>query len=340
MSKLAPVFGVSATLVSNACKEHHIPTPPRGYWSKVRAGCKLSKPKLPNRPLGMPNTVRLGRPRRIERAPQTCEGETLEDVRKRVTAAINRQNRQEPQQSADGTRSERMWNLLAGALAGFEGKVLVEPDQPSKVIVKVYHQRVAVWILDIEASIRADRTNNAIASKSLQICMAQRAFSKEMWRTWQDEDGTPIEARILEIATEIIVCAEMQQRMADAQIVEKQFVALQTHDPVQVEEKNAEPAIKRGEQIAAVAALLNQARDYESSKSLLRLLEAVQRTFPSNEDAEITRWCDLIFAVIQSRKPLENVQFLEAPTDLTAPDANIDRAVCLQHQRPRSRKSS
>lgn len=46
--------------LAKTCRIHGIPIPPRGYWAKLQAGKKVSRPPLPARGLGMPEIIRAG----------------------------------------------------------------------------------------------------------------------------------------------------------------------------------------------------------------------------------------------------------------------------------------
>jgi hypothetical protein len=216
MNKLVPVFAVSTTLISNACKEHHIPTPPRGYWSKVRAGRKFTKPQLPKRSLGMSNNVKLGRPHCSALATKPAVYEPLADLRKHLINLISPQHQNRIRRQAPSQRNKSFWQYLISALAGFGAKVMVELDEPSKAIVKVYHQKVAIWIIHTETTIAAGA--NAVVSSSVQVSIAPKAHPRNVWRTWQDAHGSPVEAILPEIAAEILVCAEFRQREVDGQM--------------------------------------------------------------------------------------------------------------------------
>jgi hypothetical protein len=39
---------VSGVRLANVCRTLHVPVPPRGYWARVRSGCTVRKPSLPN----------------------------------------------------------------------------------------------------------------------------------------------------------------------------------------------------------------------------------------------------------------------------------------------------
>lgn len=47
MTKVAQRYNVSDVALKKTCKKLNIPVPGRGYWSKVRAGEKMTKPPLP-----------------------------------------------------------------------------------------------------------------------------------------------------------------------------------------------------------------------------------------------------------------------------------------------------
>lgn len=47
VSHLAKDYGISDVGLSKICRKHNIPTPPLGYWSKVKAGKKVRKKPLP-----------------------------------------------------------------------------------------------------------------------------------------------------------------------------------------------------------------------------------------------------------------------------------------------------
>lgn len=46
--QIAVQYGVSDVAIHKVCKSLQIPVPPRGYWAKLRAGEKMSKPPLPD----------------------------------------------------------------------------------------------------------------------------------------------------------------------------------------------------------------------------------------------------------------------------------------------------
>jgi hypothetical protein len=54
--RLAPKYGISDVGLKKICKKLEIPTPPRGYWMKLKAGEKLERPRLPPLKYGIAET--------------------------------------------------------------------------------------------------------------------------------------------------------------------------------------------------------------------------------------------------------------------------------------------
>jgi len=46
MVRLAKEYGLSDVGLAKVCKKHNIPKPPVGYWAKVQAGRRISRPPL------------------------------------------------------------------------------------------------------------------------------------------------------------------------------------------------------------------------------------------------------------------------------------------------------
>lgn len=47
VTKVAEQYGVSDVAIHKICKNLNVPTPPLGYWAKIRAGAKIEKTPLP-----------------------------------------------------------------------------------------------------------------------------------------------------------------------------------------------------------------------------------------------------------------------------------------------------
>lgn len=53
--RLAKTYGLSDNGLRKACKKLHVPTPPRGYWAKLRHGYDVSPATLPTLPEDAPD---------------------------------------------------------------------------------------------------------------------------------------------------------------------------------------------------------------------------------------------------------------------------------------------
>lgn len=60
VSHLAKDFGISDVGLTKICKRHSIPTPPLGYWAKVRAGQRVRKTRLPSLDSDEGATITIG----------------------------------------------------------------------------------------------------------------------------------------------------------------------------------------------------------------------------------------------------------------------------------------
>lgn len=57
MTTLAKEWGLSGRGLAKACRRMKVPVPPRGYWQKLKAGKRVSWPKLPDLPAGQAEQI-------------------------------------------------------------------------------------------------------------------------------------------------------------------------------------------------------------------------------------------------------------------------------------------
>tara|TARA_R110001592_G_scaffold10110_2_gene52751 strand:+ start:12487 stop:13692 length:1206 start_codon:yes stop_codon:yes gene_type:complete len=57
---IAERLGISGSGLAKVCRQNGIPTPDRGYWTKLKAGKPTIKARLPLREPGMPDILRIG----------------------------------------------------------------------------------------------------------------------------------------------------------------------------------------------------------------------------------------------------------------------------------------
>jgi hypothetical protein len=83
--RLSKRIGISDVAIAKHCRKLGIPIPERGYWNKLQAGHKVTKPELPPRDLGTVNLVKMSGTldpelrARITGEPG-AEGETTESI--------------------------------------------------------------------------------------------------------------------------------------------------------------------------------------------------------------------------------------------------------------------
>ena len=60
ISVLAQSLAVSNVTLAKACRRGEIPLPPRGYWAKLKAGKRVTRPPLPLRAPGASDRIDVG----------------------------------------------------------------------------------------------------------------------------------------------------------------------------------------------------------------------------------------------------------------------------------------
>lgn len=308
MKKLAPNMGVSATLIAAACHEHQVPTPPRGYWSKVRSGKATAKMPLPTRPPGMSNCVRIGRPRSDLDLSRPKFEISIDDLRVQVFSAV-RIN--QPVSTNHGNATKRIkctWRALSNALADFGGVVIPKLDEPTSAIIQIYHQSVFVDLVVCGES--GDEQRSETIPSLLMLNMSKQVGTKEPVKIWKDAQDAALETKLQEIITEIVVMAESKER--DAQTARYAWqVAQLKHEQSNQVECDAQRQEEVETQIAArISSLLEIAKRHEQANTLRCLLANVDAMHPSGSDLEIQRWRSMVASEIKRLDPLVDKRFL------------------------------
>lgn len=308
MTELASIIGVSTTLISAACKEHHVPTPPRGYWSKVRAGKPKSRIPLPTRPPGMSDCIRIGRPKSDLDLSRPKFEILIDDLRVQVFSAV-RVNLPVPTNHENPTkRIKRTWRALSNALADFGGVITTKLDEPTSAIIQIYHQSVFV---DLEVCGGSEDEQSSETSPSLLIlAMSKQGGTKEPDRIWRVAQDAALETKLQEIITEIVVLAEIKER--DAQTARNEWQITQRNQSrnsaLQREaQRHKDPETQS---TVCLSSLLRLAKRREQANTLRELLAEVDVNYPSVSDLEIQRWRSIVAAEIERLDPLVDKRFL------------------------------
>ena len=308
MTELAPIIGVSTTLISAACQEHQVPTPPRGYWSKARAGKPKSKIPLPTRPPGMSDCIRIGRPRSgLDLSPAEFKM-SIDNLRAQVFSTV-RINQNAPKNHGNPTkRIKCIRRALSNALADFGGAIIPQLDEPTSVIIQIYHQRV---FIDLEVCGGSEGNQSSETTPSLlMLTISKQGGTKEPVKVWNDAQDATLETKLQEITTEIVVLAEIKER--DAQTARYAWqVAQRNQDQTNQLEREAQSVKDAQTQSAArLSCLLELAKRHEQANTLRSLLAEVDAIHPSTIDPEIQRWRSIVAAEIERLDPLIDKRFL------------------------------
>ncbi|MEM8777084.1 MAG: hypothetical protein AAGF53_18795 [Pseudomonadota bacterium] len=308
MTELAPIIGVSTTLISAACKEHCVPAPPRGYWSKVRAGKPKSRIPLPTRPPGMSDCIRIGRPRSDLDLSRPKFEMSIDDLRVQVFSAV-RIDQPVPTNHGNPTkRIKRTWRALSNALADFGGVVIPKLDDPTSAIIQIYHQNVFV---DLEVCGESgDEQKSETTPSLLMLNMSKQVGTKEPAKIWKDAQDAALETKLQEIITEIVVLAEIKERDAQTARYAWQVAQLKHEQTNQVECDSQRQEEVETQSAARISSLLEIAKRHEQANTLRCLLANVDAMHPSGSDLEIQRWRSMVASEIERLDPLVDKRFL------------------------------
>lgn len=308
MTELAPIIGASTTLISAACKEHCVPTPPRGYWSKVRAGKPKSRIPLPTRPPGMSDCIRIGRPRSDLDLSRPKFEMSIDDLRVQVFSAV-RINQPVPTNRGNPTkRIKCAWRALSNALAEFGGVVIPKLDEPTSAIIQIYHQSVFV---DLEVCGESEDEQRSETTPSLlMLNISKQVGTKEPAIIWKDTKDAALETKLQEIITEIVVLAEIKERDAQTARYAWQVAQLKQEQTNQLECDARRQEEAETQSSARLSSLLALAKRHEQANKLRYLLAEVDAIYSSASDLDIQRWRSMVASEIERLDPIINKRFL------------------------------
>ena len=90
MTKVAADYGVTGTALKKTCDRHCIPTPPLGYWAKLKHGKPVTKPGLPNIEDPHLQQVRIAgdSARRLPEAVRSARSEARKSLRQDASPVV------------------------------------------------------------------------------------------------------------------------------------------------------------------------------------------------------------------------------------------------------------
>jgi hypothetical protein len=180
-------------------------------------------------------------------------------------------------------RRLRILNALFFAIAGMNGKPVVGSRDLSNLQVTFFQQHIGI---------RLDRINqfrggssatkpNASDDNKLSFSILESCYGSDKKRlSWQDDDSDKIEARIAEIARELVLTAEVQYRESALRQyqrrVERKAELEEEERKRKVEaERRERERLKRLEQ-ARIDRLLKDAAAFQQAAAIRKYVEAIQ----------------------------------------------------------------
>ncbi|HEY0218895.1 MAG TPA: hypothetical protein VGC26_03875 [Afipia sp.] len=248
MREVAKRLGLSDVGLRKHCVKSFVPPPPQGHWNKVHAGQAVKIVPLPPRPPGIPDEISIGQDdyrtdnqRLLAKEPvPPVFDETIENLRTRlarnigiVVASKNLNTphiafRREFEEDARRKLARSTWDppvlasafeqrrlrILQGLFYGLARVDCVASTQGKDVrTISISVGRQQVWITLDRLSAARQRARTAdLAGDLLKLAIIDGFQATKERVSWQDNEGSGIEAQLGEIATEIVVTGELQYR--------------------------------------------------------------------------------------------------------------------------------
>lgn len=315
MTVLTSAIGVSPTLISEACKSHHIPVPPPGYWSKVRAGKKVTQPRLPSRPPGMSRLVQIGRPRCLGEVLKSYDLDTylpsIDELRAQwahaTAEALHKRPTKWPRKC---DRQSAIWQFLLEVISKL-CTVMAEDPHNGQRGLRIYNQTVFIQMMELEPQSSGDERIAGNQSKSLALSISMAAETQETWFKCEDTDSILLETNLSEIVVEILLCAEVKQRHAENRRHEWLLAQHTDHLAKLDNEARDQKQLMETQQADRLSILLAHAQDLEHANALRQLLARVENAHPHHFDRQVRIWRELVTSEINRLDPLTDRRFLK-----------------------------
>jgi hypothetical protein len=222
-------------------------------------------------------------------------------------------------------RRLRILNSLFFAVAKMNGKPTISLHEPPSIQVSFYQQHVGIT-LDQPAQPRrghvAAKQPGAKDDPRLSLSILRGLGSGETRTTWQDDDGSKLEARMQEIAVELILTAELQYRESAIRHYEwrvKRRAELEEKERQRkIEAERAERARQRRIEQARTDRLLKDAAAFQQAKEIRKYVEALRSMRASNElssPEEFDQWSAWALTQADRIDPAISGKFVTAMQD-------------------------
>lgn len=222
-------------------------------------------------------------------------------------------------------RRLRILNALFFAIGGVNGKPVVGSRDLSNLQVTFFQQHIGIRLDRIKQFRRGSSANkpNASDDNKLSFSILESCYGSDKERlSWQDDDADKIEARIAEIARELILTAEVQYRESALRQyqwrVERKAELEEEERKRKLEaERRERERLKRLEQ-ARIDRLLKDAAAFQQAAAIRKYVEAIQLAQGCSSVSmadDLERWSKWALAQADRIDPAIGGSFLKAMRD-------------------------
>jgi hypothetical protein len=222
-------------------------------------------------------------------------------------------------------RMLRILNALFLGIAGMNGKPVMSGQDLGSLQVTFFQQHVGIRLGRIKQVRRGGSAvrPNAADDNKLSFSILESSYGSDKERlSWQDDDSNKIEARIAEIARELVVTAEVQHRESALRHyqwrVERKAVLEEEERKRKLEaERRERERVKRLEQ-GRIDRLLKDAAAFQQAAAIRKYVEAIQLTQGCSGVAtadDLERWSKWALAQADRIDPAIGGSFLKAMRD-------------------------
>ena len=223
-------------------------------------------------------------------------------------------------------RRLRILNSLLLATAKMSGRPSVGDPEAREICITFHHQHVAI-ALDRPKGPRkrksGSRADKARRDNTLYLSIRSSTHSESDRMRWQDEEGNPLEHKLTEIVTEIVLTAERKLREGAVRHYEWW---LKRRAELDEEERQRQLAAKRAArerqaklEQARIDRLLNDAAALRQAADIRVYVESVRSEVEQGEAnfaaEDLERWIAWAHAQANRIDPLHNRAFLDSMRD-------------------------
>lgn len=222
-------------------------------------------------------------------------------------------------------RRLRILNALFFAVARMNGKPVISGRDLSNLQVTFFQRHVGIRLDRIKQGRRGSSAAkpNASDDNKLSFSILESCYGSGKERlSWQDDDSGKIEARIAEVARELVLTAEVQYRESALRHyqwrVERKAELEEEERKRKVETERAERERRRRQEQARIDRLLNDATAFQQAAAIRKYVKAIQLAQGCSSVSvadDLERWSKWALAQADRIDPAIGGSFLKAMRD-------------------------